>query len=64
MIEPESVFAQIKHNRAFRRFLLRGMDKVKTEFGLIAIAHNLAKWWANIALTPLFSSETAFSFSA
>lgn len=64
MIEPESVFAQIKHNRQFRRFLLRGLDKVNIEFSLIAIAHNLAKWWANLALKPHFTSENAFSLAA
>jgi transposase len=49
MIEVESVFGQIKHNGNFRRFFLRGLPKVNTEFHLIAIAHNLKKWWA----TPL-----------
>lgn len=39
----EQVFAQIKHNKHFKRFLLRGKDKVTIETGLIAIAHNLAK---------------------
>lgn len=39
----EQVFAQIKHNKHFKRFLLRGKDKVSIETGLIAIAHNLAK---------------------
>jgi len=42
-IEPEEVFGQIKANRQFRRFLLRGLDKVRIEFGLVAIAHNLMK---------------------
>nr|WP_243643951.1 transposase [Paenibacillus pinisoli] len=28
MIEPESVFGQLKNNRGFRRFLLRGLPKV------------------------------------
>ncbi len=42
-IEVESVFGQIKENRRFRRFLLRGLDKVKTEWGLLSIAHNLLK---------------------
>ncbi len=41
--DVEPVFGNIKHNKSFRRFLLRGLDKVKTEFGLVAIAHNLAK---------------------
>ncbi|WP_455674706.1 transposase, partial [Phocaeicola sp.] len=42
-IEPEAVFAQIKHNSAWNRFRLRGLEKVKTEFTLVAIAHNLKK---------------------
>jgi len=41
----ESVFGQIK-NRGFRRFGLRGLKKVNIEFGLVAIAHNMLKWWA------------------
>ena len=42
-IEPEAVFAQIKYNSAWNRFRLRGLEKVKTEFTLVAIAHNLRK---------------------
>lgn len=42
-IEPEAVFAQIKHNSQFNRFKLRGLEKVKIEFTLVAIAHNLRK---------------------
>jgi transposase len=41
--DTEPVFAQIKHNHHFKRFLLRGMDKVTIEFGLLALAHNLRK---------------------
>lgn len=44
-IEVESVFGQTKGNRGFRRFLLRGTDKVTVETGLMAIAHDLEKWW-------------------
>jgi len=44
-IEPESVFGQIKQNKGFRRFLLRGIEKVEIEFGLVAISHNLQKMW-------------------
>jgi hypothetical protein len=43
MIEPESVFGQIKNNRGFRRFLLRGLPKVNLEVGWISLAHNLLK---------------------
>jgi transposase len=42
-IEVESVFGQIKHNQHFRRFSLRGLAKVKTEWGLVCIAHNMRK---------------------
>ena len=40
-IEP--VFANIKHNHHFKRFMLRGMPKVNVEMGLLALAHNLRK---------------------
>jgi hypothetical protein len=39
----EPVFGQIKEARGFRRFLLRGKDKVAGEWSLICIAHNLLK---------------------
>jgi transposase len=47
-IEPEPVFGQIKWNRGFKRFLLRGLHKVNCEFGIVAIAHNLKKMWARL----------------
>jgi hypothetical protein len=43
LVEAESVFARLKHNWGFRRFLLRGKQKVEVEWGLLSIAHNLAK---------------------
>jgi transposase len=42
-IEPETVFGNIKHNKNFKRFMLRGKSKVEIEVGLLAISHNLAK---------------------
>jgi len=42
-VDVEPVFGMIKFNRGFKRFLLRGLEKVTVEFGLIAIAHNLMK---------------------
>lgn len=42
-VEVESVFGHIKGNRSFRRFSLRGLDKVHVEFGIVALAHNLLK---------------------
>ncbi|MGG3644332.1 transposase, partial [Bacillus gobiensis] len=49
-VEVESVFGHIKGNRSFRRFSLRGLDKVQVEFGIVALAHNLLKV-AGIRLT-------------
>jgi Transposase DDE domain len=42
-VEVESVFGRLKHNWGFRRFMLRGLDKVKIEWGLLCLAHNMAK---------------------
>jgi len=42
-VEAESVFGRIKQDWGFRRFTLRGLEKVKTEWGLYCIAHNIAK---------------------
>ena len=39
----EPVYGNIKQNLGFREFLLRGLEKVKTEFNLVCIAHNLQK---------------------
>jgi hypothetical protein len=36
-----------KKNRGFRRFLLRGMEKVTLEVGRLSLAHNLLKQAAN-----------------
>ncbi|MFZ6665152.1 IS1182 family transposase [Peijinzhouia sedimentorum] len=41
--DVEAVFGQLKQNRKFKRFNLRGLDKTEVEMGLLAIAHNLAK---------------------
>lgn len=43
-IEVESVFGDIKRNRGFRRFNLRGLKKINIELGIISIAHNMIKW--------------------
>jgi transposase len=42
-MEIESCFGDIKHNMRLRRFHLRGKQKVKTEFTLLAMAHNIRK---------------------
>jgi len=41
--EVETVFGHVKQNMGLRRFHLRGLEKVKTEWGLVSIAHNLRK---------------------
>jgi transposase len=41
IVEP--VFGQIKQARGFRQFLLRGIEKVRAEWALICMAHNLTK---------------------
>lgn len=41
--DVEPVFANIKHNKGFKRFLLGGLAKTEIETGLLAIAHNIAK---------------------
>jgi hypothetical protein len=43
-IEIESVFGDIKHNREYKRFKLRGIEKVNIETGIISIAHSMIKW--------------------
>ena len=40
---PEPVFGQIKEARGFRRFLLRGLVKVRAEWSLVSLTHNLLK---------------------
>lgn len=41
--DVEPVFAQLKHNNGFRRFSLKGLQKVELKFGLMALEHNLRK---------------------
>jgi hypothetical protein len=42
IVEP--VFGQIKHARGFRQFLLRGIDKVRGEWSLVCLTHNILKF--------------------
>ena len=42
IVEP--VFGQIKQARGFRQFLLRGIEKVRGEWALICMTHNLLKF--------------------
>ena len=56
MVEP--VFGNMKFNLGFARFVLRGLKKVKGEFMLMCIAHNLKKmsrYWGK--LRPAIESK-------
>jgi transposase len=43
VVEP--VFGQIKGARGFRRFSMRGLEKVRGEWRLVCLSHNLLKVW-------------------
>jgi transposase len=43
IVEP--VFGQIKGARGFRRFSLRGLEKINGEWRLVCLTHNLLKIW-------------------
>jgi len=43
IVEP--VFGQIKQARGFRQFLLRGIDKVRGEWSLVCLTHNILKFY-------------------
>ncbi|MUP40136.1 MULTISPECIES: IS1182 family transposase [Labilibaculum] len=42
-VDVEAAFGNLKHNKGFKRFLLRGKEKVEIEMGLLALAINLKK---------------------
>ena len=67
-VEVEAVFGQVKSNRNFQRFKLRGLEKVEIEFGLAALAHNFRKLTKKMTerarnafiyavLTPIYSNQ-------
>jgi len=43
IVEP--VFGQIKEGRGFRRFSLRGLKKIRGEWCVVCLTHNLLKIW-------------------
>ena len=45
LVEP--VFGVLKEQRGMRRFRLRGMEKVTTEWLLAAVAYNLSRLYAS-----------------
>ncbi len=49
MIEP--IFGQIKQARGFRQFLMRGMDKMRGEWSLVCMTHNLLKLFRSQQVT-------------
>ena len=42
-VDVETIFGDIKRNRGFRRFLLRGLEKVDHEMRMVAMGHNIRK---------------------
>jgi transposase len=51
-VDTEPVFGQLKYNWKFDRFTMFGKVKAGSEFGLLAIAHNLCKWINNTKNGP------------
>ena len=43
IVEP--VCGQSKEGRGFRRFLLRGLKKIRGEWSMVCLGHNLLKIW-------------------
>ena len=41
IVEP--VFGQIKQAHGFRRFSLRGLEKVRAEWAFVCLTHNILK---------------------
>ena len=61
-VTVEPVFGNIKYNLGFWQFVLRGLKKVKAEFLLMCIAHNLKKmsrYWT--PLKPSRRQKTALN---
>lgn len=56
--EVEQTFGQLKWNKKFNRFLLRGLPKVSIEIGILAIAHNLQK------LATLITSDSTSAMTS
>jgi transposase len=62
--EVEQTFGQIKWNKKFKRFLLRGIPKVTTEIGLIALAHNFQKLIEILAHVSIVNADImAFKYT-
>lgn len=48
-VDVEGTFGQLKHNKGYRRFLLRGKEKVEIELGLLALSMNIARMGSKLA---------------
>jgi hypothetical protein len=48
LVIVEPVFSHIKEPRGFRRFSLRGVFKVRAEWNLVCLCHNLIKILAHL----------------
>lgn len=42
-VDVEGTFGQLKHNKNYKRFLLRGLEKVDVELGLLGLGMNIAR---------------------
>lgn len=58
--EVEQTFGQLKWNKKFNRFLLKGLEKVAIETGLIALAHNFQKLSVLITENTIMYAENPF----
>ena len=50
-IEPEAVFGQTKTNKQYDRFRHFGLDKIKMDFAIFAIAFNIGKLYNTVQNT-------------
>jgi hypothetical protein len=62
-ISVEPVFGQMKEAQGFRRFLLRGHRKVRSEWKLACTAHNVLKLFRSGAAAGLFGPGGSLSAS-
>ena len=51
-IEPESVFGNIRNNMGFKKFMTRGLERVKGEFMIMCSVHNISKILKYLAVNP------------
>lgn len=61
--EIETVFGAIKHNFGIRRFLLRGIEKVKVEFGLILLGYDIKKMFKDIKNKGLLKDLLSYFYN-